>query len=82
MSATLPDVSAPAGVPPADRPSRMFSATGIAGLALLSFLGALAVLGLILIPWTASDRDFEAFLQPPSANHPRHDRLRRRTSSA
>lgn len=70
MSATLPDVSAPAGVHPAQPPPRMFSATGIAGLALLSFLAALAVLGPILIPWTASDRDFEAFLQPPSANHP------------
>nr|WP_157553987.1 ABC transporter permease [Herbidospora sakaeratensis] len=48
----------------------MFSATGIAGLALLSFLAALAVLGPILVPWTAADRDFEAFLQPPTANHP------------
>ncbi len=65
----FPGISTSVGTPPAARP-RMFSATGIAGLALLSFLAALAVLGPILVPWTAADRDFEAFLQPPTANHP------------
>ncbi|GLX94621.1 ABC transporter permease [Herbidospora sp. NBRC 101105] len=69
MSATLPDIATPVETPPPARP-RMFSATGVAGLALLSFLAALAVLGPILVPWTAADRDFEAFLSPPSVNHP------------
>ncbi len=43
---------------------------GVVGLALLVALFALAFLGPYLSQWTYTDRDFGAFLQGPSAEHP------------
>ncbi len=43
---------------------------GVAGLVLLIALFALAFLGPLLSRWDHTERDFGAFLQPPSSEHP------------
>ncbi|WP_113702807.1 ABC transporter permease [Nonomuraea lactucae] len=45
------------------------STQGRIGLATLASLFLLAFLGPLFSPWSYTDRDFSAFLQPPSASH-------------
>ncbi|NUW43004.1 ABC transporter permease [Nonomuraea rhodomycinica] len=45
------------------------SRQGAAGLAVLVVMFLLAFAGPLLSPWSYTDRDFTAFLQPPSASH-------------
>ncbi|WP_157246333.1 ABC transporter permease [Nonomuraea typhae] len=45
------------------------SAQGRAGFAVLALMFLLAFAGPLLSPWSYTDKDFTAFLQPPSARH-------------